>query len=93
MNSNDSQSLIEDLDYVLPGRVTIWWFIHDQTSGKGLLIDKMYTNTSKTYAEGMTEENLKLKCVTGGKLLHCDEVNIPIELGAEVIPCRTSIAP
>ena len=41
----------------------------------------------------MPEENLKLKCVTGGKLLHCDEVNIPIELGAEVIPCRTSIAP
>jgi len=33
-------------------------------SGKSLLIDQMY----KTYAEGMAEENLKLKCVTGGKL-------------------------
>ena len=32
----------------------------------------------------MPEENLKLKCVTGGKLLHCAEINIPIELGAEV---------
>ena len=26
-------------------------------------------------------------------LLHNAEVNIPMELGAEVIPCRTSIAP
>ena len=37
--------------------------MHHRTSGKSLLIDQMY----KTYAEGMTEEKLKLKCVTGGK--------------------------
>ena len=42
----------------------------------------------------MPEENLKLKCVTGGKLLHCAEINIPIELGAEVnIWCRSYSMP
>ena len=46
-----------------PSRVTIWWFMHHRTSGKSLLMDQMY----KTYAEGMTEEKLIFKCVTGGK--------------------------
>ena len=63
INSNNSQSLIEDVDYFLPSRVTIWWFMHHRTSGKSLLMDQMY----KTYAEGMTEEKLIFKCVTGGK--------------------------
>ena len=37
--------------------------MHQRTSGWSPLIDQMYI----TYAEGMTEEKLKLKCITGGK--------------------------
>ena len=53
--------------------------MHHRTSGQSLLMDQMY----KTYAEGMTEEKLILKCVTGGKHhrssltfhFECDDLN------------------
>ena len=53
--------------------------MHQRTSGWSPLIDQMYI----TYAEGMTEEKLKLKCITGGKHhrssltfhFECDEID------------------